>query len=758
MEQKSLDINNEKLELLNAMFNSSPDALVFVSEDKIVRFFNKKAEQLTMEFYEREMSIGSSIYNYLLEKDIKLFDRHFQAAFEKSSTKQKPFKISENGKYLEFYFQALSSASGVKGVSLTVRDVTREQHLAEAHKLSTDALRQSEQRYKMLVENAFDAIYLIRNYNFEYINKRYEELTGYSSEEVLAPDFDINCMLTPKSKAIMEERYEARKNGEKLPSQYEFQVKSKSGNVIDVEITTAAVSENDEVLVLGIMRDVSDRLSVRAALENEKAYFKHLFESLPFGVVVLNQEDSVLDCNSAFLTMFKLEIEHTVNSKINDLIVPDFLKAEGNALTNDIILGKVIARETTRITSDGNLLQVAISGQPITMPDGSQIIFGTYQNITRRKKTERALQQERKLMNALMDNIPDTIYFKDTASNFTRINKAQQKALGVKTAEDAMGKSDFDFFDQAHAQKSFEEERSVMSRNKPLINKIEKLKTSDGWKWFSATKVPLKNDDNDIIGLAGISRDITEMKLMEEVLRQNEQYLQNINAEKDKLFSIIAHDLRSPFNSFIMLTDMFIDKEYDLTVNDMKSIALSMKKSASNLTDLLDNLLDWSRIQRGLFNIQLVEIELFSLVLSAIEPLNELVHAKQIKIENTIDPTYQLYADRSMLNSVVRNLLSNAIKFTPNGGQIFINAKTNADWYAVSIGDNGIGMPEKIKNNLFKIDGKTGRKGTEGEATSGLGLILVKEFLEKLDGYIEVQSEENKGSVFTAYLPKKESK
>ncbi len=546
----------------------------------------------------------------------------FRLRSKKSSTKQKPFKISENGKYLEFYFQALSSASGVKGgVSLTVRDVTREQHLAEAHKLSTDALRQSEQRYKMLVENAFDAIYLIRNYNFEYINKRYEKLTGYSSEEVLAPDFDINCMLTPKSKAIMEERYEARKNGEKLPSQYEFQVKSKSGNVIDVEITTAAVSENDEVLVLGIMRDVSDRLSVRAALENEKAYFKHLFESLPFGVVVLNQEDSVLDCNSAFLTMFKLEKEHTVNSKINDLIVPDFLKAEGNALTNDIILGKVIARETTRISSDGNLLQVAISGQPITMPDGSQIIFGTYQNITRRKKTERALQQERKLMNALMDNIPDTIYFKDTASNFTRINKAQQKALGVKTAEDAMGKSDLIFFDQAHAQKSFEEERSVMSRNKPLINKIEKLKTSDGWKWFSATKVPLKNDDNDIIGLAGISRDITEMKLMEEVLRQNEQYLQNINAEKDKLFSIIAHDLRSPFNSFIMLTDMFIDKEYDLTVNDMKSIALSMKKSASNLTDLLDNLLDWSRIQRGgLFNIQLVEIELFSLVLSAIEP------------------------------------------------------------------------------------------------------------------------------------------
>ncbi|MBZ0242698.1 MAG: PAS domain-containing sensor histidine kinase, partial [Bacteroidales bacterium] len=498
---------------------------------------------------------------------------------------------------------------------------------------------------------------------------------------------------------------------------------------------------------------ISDRLSARAAIEKEKAYFKHLFESLPFGVVVLNLQEQVLDCNTAFLDMFKFEKEAVLMAKINDLIVPDFLKEEGDALSNDVVLGKTLATETTRSTSDGKLLQVALNGQPTTLPDGSQIVFATYQDISERKKTEQALHRERDLMNALMDNIPDTIYFKDTASNFTRINKAQQKTLGVKTTEEAIGKSDFDFFDQAHAHKSFEEERNIMSHDKPMINRIEKIQTKGGWKWFSATKVPLKNDTNDIIGLAGISRDITELKQMEEVLRQNEQHLKNMNAEKDKLFSIIAHDLRSPFNSFIMLTDVFFDKEYGITAEDMKSTALLMQKAVSNLSDLLDNLLDWSRLQRGLLDIDVVEIELLPLLENVIEALDEMINAKQISIDNKINTEYQLWADRSMLNSIIRNLLANAVKFTDKGGKISIEAGIKNDYYKISITDNGIGMPDKIKNSLFKIDGKVGRKGTEGEATSGLGLILVKEFLEKQNGYIEVQSEENKGSTFTAYLP-----
>lgn len=748
------DTNEYEIRLMRALLDTSPNAFVFIDKNKIIQFYNKKAAQISLEFYNGQMKNGSSIYDYLDEKDYQDFNQHFQAALDgEFDTKLKPFKISKDGKHLEFDFQPLTDFPDMEGISITVSEITREQQLTRAHEQSVDALHQSEQRYKMLVENAFDAIYLIRNHQFEYVNKRYEQLTGYSSEEVLSPDFDISLTLTPKSKEVMENRYEARLKGEKLPSRYDFQVKRKDGKIIDVELSTASLSQNNEVLVLGIMRDISNRVLARAVIENEKAYFKHLFESLPFGVVVLNFQDVVLDCNTEFLKMFKLEKKAVIKSTITDLIVPDYLKEEGDAITSDIISGNIIAKETVRMVSDGKLLQVAINGQPMTLPDGSQIIFGIYQDITGRKKTEQALNQERDLMNALMDNIPDTIYFKDTASKFTRINQAQQKTLGVKTTDEAIGKSDFDFFDQAHSQKAFEEERLVMTKNKPMINRIEKIKTSKGWKWFSATKVPLKNVDGKIIGLAGISRDITELKLLEEALRQNEQHLKNMNAEKDKLFSIIAHDLRSPFNSFIMLTDMYMNKEYGMNEEDLQQIASTMHKSAANLSDLLDNLLDWSRLQRGLLDIEVIEFELLPLINSNIEGLSEIILNKKLTVDNQVNAGYRLKADRNMVSSIFRNLLVNAIKFTREGGLITIESGIIQSYYFFSVADNGIGMPKTILKNLFKIDGKTGRKGTDDEATSGLGMILVKEFLEKQGGYIEVQSVENEGSKMTAYLP-----
>ena len=744
--------------LLHALFDHHQDAFLFIDENYRVQFFNAVAQKRAFFYQQREIKTGDDIHNFVLDADRVSFDEYFSKALHgETQTVIKRYEVEGRNFDLQFVFQSIGHHKDLKGVFFHVRDVTADQELIRIKNQTEAALRESEQRYKMLVERAFDAIYLIRNYNFEYVNKHYEALTGYTSEEVTHPDFDINSILTEKSKRVMDERFEARKRGETLPSNYEFQVKRKDGKVVDVEISTASLQTDGDVLVLGIMRDISDRIDARKALQREKAYFKHLFQSLPFGVVVLNNKDMVLDCNPGFLKMFGYEKNEVINKLINDIIVPDFLKDEGNYLTTDVASGKVIASETIRKTADGKLLQVSINGQPVKLPDGNKIIFGTYQDISDRKKTEQALTQERELMTALMDTIPDTIYFKDTGSNFLRVNRAQLEALGVQKQEEAIGKSDFDFFDHEHALRAFEQERAVMSHDKPLINHIEKVETSSGIHWFSATKVPLKNTHGEIIGLAGISRDISEMKQMEEVLLKNEKHLRELNAEKDKLFSIITHDLRSPFNSFIMLSEMFADEEYNLSLDEMRKMAQSMHKSASNLSDLLDNLLDWSRLQRDLFKTEKSRIKLHLLIDEALDAMSELIEQKKLSVQQDIPKNFKLIADNRMLSSIIRNLLSNAVKFTPSGGSIWISAGADATESCITVKDSGIGMPEKIRSKLFQIDGKVGRKGTDGEPTSGLGLILVKEFVDKHQGRIEIESEEHAGSSFKIIIPQFET-
>ncbi len=746
--------NEHDAMLLHALFDNHEDSFLFVDENYKIQFYNAIAEKRAFFYEHQEISIGDDIHKFVSEADRIGFDEHFTKALHgETQTVIKKYEIEGRQFSLQFIFQAIGRHQNLHGVFLHVRDVTAEEEAKRLQKETELALLHSEQRYKMLVEQAFDAIYLIRNHSFEYVNKRYETLTGYTFDEVTHQDFDIKKTLTDRSKQIMEQRFEARKRGEVLPSNYEFQVKRKDGKVVDVEISTASLQSDNDVLVLGIMRDISDRIEARKTISRERAYFKHLFESMPFGVVVLSNKDVVLDCNPAFLKMFGYTKEQVIDKLINDLIVPDFLKDEGNRLTTDVASGKVIASETTRKTADGKLLQVSINGQPVVLPDGNEIIFGTYQDISSRKKTEQALEEERELMNALMETIPDTIYFKDTSSNFLRVNKAQLNALGVNKTADAIGKSDFDFFDQEHAQQAYEEERKIMTQDKPLVNKVEKVETALGTKWFSATKVPLKNKKKEVIGLAGISRDITEIKRLEENLRKNEAYLSELNAEKDKLFSIIAHDLRSPFNSFIMLSEMFADEQYNISLEEMRKMALAMHKSASNLSDLLDNLLDWSRLQRGMLHIEKSRVKLKHLVDETLDALGDAIKQKKLHLHIDMPDNFKLIADKRMLSGILRNLLSNAVKFTPESGSILISAGTDTSDCYITVKDSGIGIPEKIKSKLFQIDGKTGRKGTAGEPSSGLGLILVKEFLEKHNGRLELESSEGEGSAFTVFIP-----
>jgi signal transduction histidine kinase len=245
---------------------------------------------------------------------------------------------------------------------------------------------------------------------------------------------------------------------------------------------------------------------------------------------------------------------------------------------------------------------------------------------------------------------------------------------------------------------------------------------------------------------------IAKRKTTQLLLGKNDE-ISNINKQKDKFFSIIAHDLRGPFIGFLGLTELLAEEINELDKDEIQFAAMNMRKSANNLNQLLDNLLEWSRMEQGLIPFSPKENNLDKVVNECVAPIMEIASKKDISIETNINQDLTIFADQNILQSVIRNILSNAVKFTPRNGTIKIEARKDSGNTIISIVDNGIGMDAKMVENIFTLDVKTNRRGTEDEPSTGLGLILCKEFVEKHNGKIWIESEVNKGSVFHFNFP-----
>lgn len=242
--------------------------------------------------------------------------------------------------------------------------------------------------------------------------------------------------------------------------------------------------------------------------------------------------------------------------------------------------------------------------------------------------------------------------------------------------------------------------------------------------------------------------------LQKEALKE----LKKSNETKDKFFSIIAHDLKSPFNAMLGFSNMLNDNFDDFDKKEHKEFFGIIHKSLNNMYRLLDNLLLWSRSQLGKFDFNPEKINLYLLTNESNELLNQSAENKSIQIINQIPKNIYVDADKDMLSTIIRNLLSNAIKFTPKEGEITITAilsitKKNKNFTTISIKDCGVGIDKKIQSKLFDISENTSTKGTEDESGTGLGLILCKEFVEKHSGEIWIESEVGKGTVINFTIP-----
>lgn len=251
-----------------------------------------------------------------------------------------------------------------------------------------------------------------------------------------------------------------------------------------------------------------------------------------------------------------------------------------------------------------------------------------------------------------------------------------------------------------------------------------------------------------------ISRVNTHLELKHsktKLLEKNEQ-LKELNATKDKLFSIISHDLRNPFHAIIGFSDLVLDKLEKEDYENVKLFSKQINTSARLTYNLLCNLLYWSNHQRGKLKYFPEELNIIQIVESVLDILRLNYQEKNISVSILIEPNIKVIADKFMLETILRNLISNAIKYTPELGEIKIVAYQLENFVNVSVEDNGVGMNKNQLNTLFNIESNTSTPGTNKEKGTGLGLVICKEFVEKHDGQISVESETDKGSKFSFTL------
>lgn len=376
------------------------------------------------------------------------------------------------------------------------------------------------------------------------------------------------------------------------------------------------------------------------------------------------------------------------------------------------------------------------------------------EDIQQRKEAEEQIRKSEEKYRLLANTISDVICQIDHQGNFTYFSPSVLQVAGF-SEEELIGEHFSMLVHQDDQQ--MVTDISLKNFNGEATTVEWRCKVKDGsYIWMETNATPQVDKQGKVTQIVASSRDITARKESEEKVRIINEELRLSNASKDKFFSILAHDLMNPFQVLSGLASVLVKKFDRLDVASIKKYISNIAETADHTHRLVENLLLWSRAQSGRLQTNKEFFDLGTIIRNVTQLLQSNMKEKDISLLNTVINDIEIYADKNMMNTVVRNILGNAVKFTHRGGNITIDAAREGDFCILSIKDDGIGIDEEVLDNLFRIDTSVSKKGTEGEEGTGLGLILCKEFVTKNNGDITVSSEKGKGSTFILTLPVKD--
>jgi PAS domain S-box-containing protein len=504
----------------------------------------------------------------------------------------------------------------------------------------------------------------------------------------------------------------------------------------------------------------------RRPFQIEQGFLSAVLENVEDGIVACDAEGMLTLFNRAareFHGLPEQRIPAELWADYYDLYLPDGqtrMRKEDVPLFRTLQGEQVNNVEMVIAPRNGKARTLLANGRALYNQKGEKLgVVVVLHDITERKQAQDALKRESSLMQALMDNIPDAIYFKDTESRFTRVNR-HAPYRGNKSPEEVIGKTDFDFFIEEHARAAFEDEQQIICTGVPVIDKVEKETYPDGSiTWLSTTKVPIIDETGRVTGIVGISRDITERKRAEEeriqLIREQSARAEAeaSNRLKDEFLAIVSHELRTPLTPILGWSHMLRAGKCDENMRDHALEAI--ERSARSQQQIIDDLLDVSRIITGNLRLNLRPLEPGPVVAAAIDAMRPAAEAKGLQIlYQGAQGADHINGDPDRLQQIVWNLLTNSIKFTPRDGRVQVNLQRDDSQVSLIVTDTGEGIEPSVLPFIFDRFRQADSTTTRKHGGLGLGLAIVRHLVEMHGGTVEAESDgDGKGSTFTVKLP-----
>lgn len=545
-----------------------------------------------------------------------------------------------------------------------------------------------------------------------------------------------------------------------LRQKAEEQLKKKSSKTDSKLSETETLKLVHELQVHQIELEIQNEALVLAKVEADVATQKYieLYDFAPSGYFTLSNEGKIIELNLHVASMLGKERHRLINNTFGIFVSHETKLIFNRFLSNVFESKKEESCEVTISNTDGKQpLNVFLTGR---ISEDFTLCHVTMIDITERKKSEEALSKQNSMFSTLLQNLQIGVYMIEVPSGKPLLaNEASYRLLGRGILPEANSSTITKVYDLYKTGTNIpypnEELPLVVAMNgvSKHVDDMDVMKPDGRRTALEVFGSPIKDKKGNIWASLVSFQDITERKKAEKAIREIGDKLFHLNADKDRFISILSHDLRSPFNALLGLSEVLKEDVRKLDINGIENIANDINTTAQRTYNLLEDILTWARAQQGKISFEPQILSFAEICIDIHKTLNLAANAKNITLDYLKADHIYVFADINMLKTILRNLVSNAIKFTNNGGTINISAIQSDSDITISVSDNGIGIPPDSLAKLFDISEVLSTKGTADETGTGLGLLLCKEFVEKHGGRIWVESEVGKGSEFKFTLP-----